>query len=57
VLLGDVADVPISDYSNLASTMLRIGSRLGLRRRARDVTVTLEEYLDARRGDSALEDE
>jgi hypothetical protein len=45
VLLGDVTEVPIADFSNLASTMLRIGSRLGFRRRARNITPPLTDYL------------
>jgi hypothetical protein len=59
VLLGDVTDVPIADYSNLASTMLRIGSRLGFRRRARDVTPSLDQYLTATQSEEAevLDDE
>jgi hypothetical protein len=53
VLLGDVSEVPIADFSNLASTMLRIGSRLGFHRRAKDVTPSLAEII---RQDSALEE-
>ncbi len=39
ILLGEVAEADISNYAQLASTMLRIGSRLGLRRRPRDSAV------------------
>jgi hypothetical protein len=38
ILLGDDHDVDLAGYSQLASTMLRIGSRLGLSRRQLDVT-------------------
>jgi hypothetical protein len=43
ILIGDATEVPIADFSNLASTLLRLGARLGLRRRARDVTLSLAE--------------
>jgi hypothetical protein len=35
VLLGDASAIDLSDYATMASTMLRIGSRLGLSRRAK----------------------
>jgi hypothetical protein len=44
VLLGEGSDIDPSGYSQLASTMLRIGVRLGFRRRAKDVTPTLDVY-------------
>ena len=47
IMLGDGTEIDLAGYSNLASTMLRIGSRLGFRRRARDVTPELPDYLDA----------
>jgi hypothetical protein len=50
ILLGEAAEADVASYAQLASTMLRIGARLGLSRRAKDVTPpTLEEYLRARR--------
>jgi hypothetical protein len=45
VLLGEVSEIDLSGYATIASTILRIGSKLGLQRRARDVTPTLEQYL------------
>jgi hypothetical protein len=45
IMMCDVSEVPISDYANLASTMLRIGSRLGFRRRAKDVTPSLKDIV------------
>jgi hypothetical protein len=45
ILLGDVTEVDLSSYSTLGSTMLRIGSRLGFERRAKDVTPTLSDLL------------
>ena len=45
--LGEVSEVDPTAYATMASTMLRIGSRLGLRRRGRDVTPSLDAYLDA----------
>jgi hypothetical protein len=45
VLLGESSEVDLTGYATIASTMLRIGSRLGLGRRARDVTPSLSEHL------------
>jgi hypothetical protein len=44
VLLGDTAEIDLCGYATMASTMLRIGSRIGLRRVTRDVT-TLGDIL------------
>jgi hypothetical protein len=43
-LLGETID--LTAYCQVASTMTRIASRLGLRRRPREVTPTLQSYLD-----------
>jgi hypothetical protein len=48
VALGESSDIDLAGYATIASTMLRIGSRLGLARRPRDVTLTLGQVL--RRG-------
>jgi len=48
VLLGEVSEIDLSGYATIASTILRIGSKLGLQRRARNVTPTLEQYLRAK---------
>jgi hypothetical protein len=45
VLLGEGSEIDLSGYATLARTMLRIGARLGLSRRQKDIT-TLGEYLD-----------
>jgi hypothetical protein len=45
IILGEGSEVDLSGFATLASTMLRIGSRLGMQRRPRDVTPTLTEYL------------
>jgi hypothetical protein len=37
--------VAVGEHSVVASTMVRIAARLGLRRRPRDVTPTVDEYL------------
>src|SRR6516225_3719072 len=47
VALGEISEVNLSDFATVASTLLRIGARLGLARRPRDVTPTLPDYLDA----------
>ena len=38
ILIGADDEADLAGYAQLASTMLRIGSRLGFHRRARDVT-------------------
>ena len=48
VALGESSDIDLAGYATIASTLLRIGSRLGLARRPRDVTLTLGQVL--RRG-------
>ena len=45
ILLGETSEIDLTGYATIASTMLRIGSRLGLGRRARDVTPSLSEHL------------
>ena len=47
ILLGDAAEADVASYAQLASSMLRIGSRLGLQRRPQDITAvpTLARYL------------
>jgi hypothetical protein len=45
VALGESSDIDLARYATISSTMLRIGSRLGLARRPRDVTLTLGQVL------------
>jgi hypothetical protein len=47
ILLGEAAEADVASFATLASTMLRIGSRLGLQRRPKDITAvpTLARYL------------
>jgi hypothetical protein len=45
VLTGQKVDV--ADYCQLTSTLTRVASRLGLRRKPRDVTPHLSDYLAA----------
>jgi hypothetical protein len=45
VALAESSDIDLAGYATIASTMLRIGSRLGLARRPRDVTLTLGQVL------------
>jgi hypothetical protein len=45
VALGEGNEIDLAGYATIASTMLRIGSRLGLARRPRDVTLTLGQVL------------
>ena len=46
VCLGETSAIDLSGYATIASTMLRIGARLGLQRRPRDVT-TLGDLIRA----------
>jgi len=46
VLLGEGSEIDLAGYATLASTMLRIGSRLGLQRRTKPVP-SIAEYLEA----------
>ena len=45
IALGDSSALDLAGYSQAASTMLRIGSRLGFRRRAKNITPPLSDYL------------
>ena len=45
VALGEIAEVSLSDFATVSSTLLRIGCRLGLSRRQLDVTPDPDEYL------------
>ncbi len=45
--LGEASEIDFTAYATLASTMLRIGSRLGLHRVAREVP-SLDQYLKLR---------
>lgn len=49
IALGETSEIDPTAYATMASTMLRIGSRLGLSRRMRDATPSLDQYLDARK--------
>jgi signal transduction histidine kinase len=51
IMLGEAAEADVASYAQLASTMLRLGSKLGLSRRAKTVT-TLGELI---RADQAAE--
>jgi hypothetical protein len=43
MLLGQ--DIDLTEYSTVASTLVRLAQRMGLERRTRDVTPSLAEYL------------
>jgi hypothetical protein len=43
LLLGE--DIDLGQYMQASSTMVRIGSRLGLQRRARDVSPSLADIM------------
>lgn len=46
IALGETSEIDVSEYAALASTMLRLSSRLGLRQRPRDVTPSLDQFID-----------
>jgi hypothetical protein len=46
VALGETGEIDLSGYATIASTMLRIGSKLGLQRRSKDVTPTLSDLIN-----------
>lgn len=48
---GETVDV--AEFSALASTAVRIAQRIGLERRARDVTPSLRDYLEHRTSEDA----
>jgi hypothetical protein len=45
VAIGESSEIDLSGYATIASTMLRIGARLGFSRRARDLTPSLSDLL------------
>ena len=45
IAIGEPSEVDLTGYATIASTMLRIGSRLGLQRRAVELVPSLDEYL------------
>jgi hypothetical protein len=45
IAIGEPSEVDLTGYATIASTMLRIGSRLGLQRRPVDLVPSLDEYL------------
>jgi hypothetical protein len=47
IALGELSEVDLTGYATMASTMLRIGSRLGLSRRPREVGQSLAEFIES----------
>ena len=45
VALGETGEIDLSGYATIASTMLRIGSKLGLQRRSKDISPTLSDLI------------
>ena len=41
-------NIDLQEYSQLSSTLVRLAQRIGIDRRARNVTPTLAEYLEAK---------
>jgi|SRR6516165_476902 hypothetical protein len=55
VLLGDTGEIDLSGYATIASTMLRIGCRLGLSRRQLDVTQSLDQIQAEHNADAMVQ--
>jgi|SRR5579863_4944994 len=59
--LGEGSELDLANYGTLASTMLRVGNRLGLSRRPQELMPSLDAYLDAKRNaqrdDAAVEEQ
>jgi hypothetical protein len=53
IALGETTELDPTAYATLASTILRIGSRLGLARRPKEIIPTLDAYLDLKREGAA----
>ncbi len=53
VLLAEGSEIDLAGYATLASTMLRIGARLGLRRRPRDAAILDPLEYAARKNEAA----
>jgi hypothetical protein len=47
VAIGELSEVDLPGYATMASTMLRIRSRLGLSRRPREVGQSLAEFIES----------
>jgi hypothetical protein len=45
--LANGESISITEHAQLASTLVRIAQRIGINRRARDITPALPDYLDA----------
>jgi hypothetical protein len=45
--LANGGEINISEHAQLASTLVRIAQRIGINRRAKDITPALPDYLDA----------
>jgi hypothetical protein len=46
--------INISEHAQLASTLVRIAQRIGINRRAKDITPALPDYLDAAESDQGF---
>jgi len=55
VLLGETGEIDLSGYATIASTMLRIGCRLGLSRRQLDVTQSLDQIQAEHNADAMVQ--
>jgi hypothetical protein len=45
--LANGGEIDISEHAQLSSTLVRIAQRIGINRRAKDITPALPDYLDA----------
>ena len=49
--LANGGPINITEHAQLASTLVRIAQRIGINRRAKDITPALPDYLDAAEAD------
>lgn len=49
--LANGADIDITEYSQLTSTLVRVVSRLGINRRVKDITPSVRDYLEHVQGE------
>jgi hypothetical protein len=51
--LANGEQINIAEHAQLASTLVRIAQRIGINRRAKDITPALPDYLDAAEAEAA----
>ena len=52
--LANGEQISVTEHAQLASTLVRIAQRIGINRRAKDITPALPDYLDAAETDDGF---